>query len=112
MEFPPRQGFIVDVKVSLVDGAHPLPRLPSSIFRGVKRVAGVDVELFEGGGEEEAVGMQVHPGWEDVPESTSMNHTCTSRVYEHFHMLNMAVTRSLFQLMLDAKLYPTFSHCR
>ena len=77
IQFGPRQCLIVDVEVSLVDGTHPLPRLPCCIFWGVKWISSVDVELFEGGGEEEAVSMQVHPGRQHIPESTIMNYTCT-----------------------------------
>ena len=50
----------MDILVGLLNATHTVPGNPSVVFQLIKRVAGVDVEIFEGGGQKEAVGMQVH----------------------------------------------------
>ena len=56
----------MDILVGLLNATHTVPGNPSVVFQLVKRVAGVDVEIFEGGGQKEAVGVQVHSWGQQV----------------------------------------------
>jgi len=60
----------MDILVGLLNATHTVPDNPSVVFQLVKRVAGVDVEIFEGCGQEEAVGVQVHSWGQQVALAT------------------------------------------
>jgi len=60
----------MDILVRLLNATHTVPGNPSVVFQLVKRVAGVDVEIFESGGQKEAVGVQVHSWRQQVALAT------------------------------------------